>query len=140
MSVGSNLQEMENVVTKGAAASEAMPKAGSNASGVSTPGQTGTYEDLGGPTPENYKADDNSAKLNEPKIATVKDIVNKGAKPAEPMKKGMKEEEEVEGEVVAEEEEVSEEETTEETEVVAEEETTEEEVVSEEENPSRIQH
>ena len=130
MSVGSNLQEMENVVTKGAAASEAMPKSGSNASGVSTPGQTGSYEDLGGPTPENYKADDNSAKLNEPKIATVKDIVNKGAKPAEAMPKGMKEEEEVEGEVVAEEE-VSEEETNEE--VVAEEETTEEEVVSEEE-------
>ena len=54
MSVGSNLQEMENVVTKGAAASESMPKAGSNASGVSTPGQTGNWEDLGGPTPENY--------------------------------------------------------------------------------------
>jgi hypothetical protein len=131
MSVGSNLQEMENVVTKGAAASEAMPKSGSNASGVSTPGQTGSYEDLGGPTPENYKADDNSAKLNEPKIATVKDIVNRGAKPAEAMPKGMKEEEEVEGEVVEEEETtasaedvVSEEETSEDeaTEVVAEEE------------------
>jgi len=131
MSVGSNLQEMENVVTKGAAASEAMPKAGSNASGVSTPGQTGSYEDLGGPTPENYKVDDNSAKIAEPKIATVKDIVNRGAKPAEPMPKGMKEEEEVEGEVVEEEETtasaedvVSEEETSEDeaTEVVAEEE------------------
>jgi hypothetical protein len=48
--------------------------------------------------------------------------VNRGAKPAEPMPKGMKEEEEVEGEVVSEEE-VSEEETTE---VVAEEEVTEE--------------
>jgi hypothetical protein len=125
MSVGSNLQEMENVVTKGAAAAESMPKAGSNASGVSTPGQ-GTYEDLGGPTPENYRADDNSAKLKEPTLATVKDIVNKGAKPAEAMPKGMKEEEEVEGEVV------SEEETTEE-EVVSEEETTDEEVVAEEE-------
>ena len=129
MSVGSNLQEMENVVTKGAAASEAMPKSGSNASGVSTPGQTGSYEDLGGPTPENYKVDDDSAKLHEPKIATVKDIVNRGAKPAEPMPKGMKEEEEVEGEVVEEEETtasaedvVSEEETTEEAEVVTEEE------------------
>jgi len=122
MSVGSNLQEMENVVTKGAAASEPMPKTGSNASGVSTPGQTGNWEDLGGPTPENYKADDNSAKLAEPKIATVKDIVNRGAKPAEPMPKGMKEEEEVEGEVVSEEE-VSEEETTE---VVTEEEVSEE--------------
>ena len=126
MSVGSNLQEMENVVTKGSAASESMPKAGSNASGVSTPGQTGNWEDLGGPTPENYKVDDNSAKLKEPTISSVKDVVNRGAKPAESMPKGMKEEEEVEGEVVAEEE------TTEE-EVVAEEETTEEEVVAEEE-------
>jgi hypothetical protein len=128
MSVGSNLQEMENVVTKGAAASEPMSKAGSNASGVSTPGQTGNWEDLGGPTPENYKVDDNSAKLAEPKIATVKDIVNRGAKPAEPMPTGMKEEEEVEGEVVEEEETTASAE-----EVVAEEETSEEEVVSEEE-------
>ena len=126
MSVGSNLQEMENVVTKGSAASESMPKAGSNASGVSTPGQTGNWEDLGGPTPENYKVDDNSAKLKEPSIASVKDVVNRGAKPAESMPKGMKEEEEIEGE------EISEEETTEE-EIVAEEETTEEEVVAEEE-------
>ena len=132
MSVGSNLQEMENVVTKGAAAADPMPKSGSNASGVTTPGQTGSYEDLGGPTPENYRADDNSAKLSEPKIATVKDIVNRGAKPAEPMPKGMKEEEEVEGEVVSEEE-TTEEETTQE--VVAEEEVAEEseEVVFEEE-------
>ena len=128
MSVGSNLQEMENVVTKGAAASEAMPKSGSNASGVSTPGQTGSYEDLGGPTPENYKVDDDSAKLKEPKIATVKDIVNRGAKPAEPMPKGMKEEEEVEGEVVEEEETTASAE-----DVVSEEETTEAEVVEEEE-------
>ena len=128
MSVGSNLQEMENVVTKGAAASEVMPKSGSNASGVSTPGQTGSYEDLGGPTPENYKVDDNSAKLAEPKIATVKDIVNRGAKPAEPMPKGMKEEEQVEGEVVEEEETTASAE-----DVVSEEETSEEEVVSEEE-------
>ena len=128
MSVGSNLQEMENVVTKGAAASEAMSKAGSNASGVSTPGQTGNWEDLGGPTPENYKVDDNSAKLAEPKIATVKDIVNRGAKPAEPMPSGMKEEEEVEGEVVEEEETTASAE-----DVVSEEETSDEEVVSEEE-------
>ena len=121
MSVGSNLQEMENVVTKGAAAAESMPKAGSNASGVSTPGQ-GTYEDLGGPTPDNYRADDDSAKLKEPTLATVKDIVNKGAKPAEAMPKGMKEEEEVEGEVVSEEETTEEEVVSEEEEVVAEEE------------------
>ena len=128
MSVGSNLQEMENVVTKGAAASEPMSKAGSNASGVLAPGQTGNWEDLGGPTPENYKVDDNSAKLAEPKIATVKDIVNRGAKPAEPMPSGMKEEEEVAGEVVEEEETTASAE-----DVVSEEETSEEEVVSEEE-------
>ena len=134
MSVGSNLQEMENVVTKNAAAAEPMPKSGSNASGVSTPGQ-GTYEDLGGPTPENYKVDDNSAKLAEPKIATVKDIVNRGAKPAEPMPKGMKEEEEVEGEVVEEEETTASAE-----EVVSEEETTEEEVVTEEEEAPEAEY
>src|SRR5210317_40884 len=120
MSVGSNLQEMENVVTKGSAASESMPKAGSNASGVSTPGQTGNWEDLGGPTPENYKVDDNSAKLKEPTISSVKDVVNRGAKPAESMPKGMKEEEEVEGEVVAEEETTEEEVVAEEEKVVAE--------------------
>jgi len=112
MSVGSNLQEMENVVTKNAAAAEPMQKLSH-----STPGQP-SVEDLGGPTPENYRADDDSAKLKEPSIATVADVVKRGAKPAEPMPKGMKEEEEVEGEVVAEEE-VSEEDTTE---VVAEEE------------------
>ena len=135
MSVGSNLQEMENVVTKGAAASEPMSKAGSNASGVSTPGQTGNWEDLGGPTPENYKVDDNSAKLAEPKIATVKDIVNRGAKPAEPMPKGMKEEEQVEGEVVEEEETTASAE-----DVVSEEETSEEEVVSEEEQAPEAEY
>ena len=111
MSVGSTLQEMENVVTKGAAAAEPMQKLSGG-----TPGQP-AVEDLGGPTPENYRADDDSAKLKEPSIATVADVVKRGAKPAEPMPKGMKEEEEVEGEVVAE----------------AEEETTEEEVVAEEE-------
>ena len=121
MSVGNDLQEMENVVTKGAAKAEPMP----TLSG-STPGQP-AVEDLGGPTPENYKTDDDSAKLAEPKIATVKDIVNKGAGKADPMPKGVKEEEEVEGEVVAEEEEET---STEE--VVSEEETTEEEVVEEE--------
>ena len=135
MSVGSNLQEMENVVTKGAAASEPMSKAGSNASGVLAPGQTGNWEDLGGPTPENYKVDDNSAKLAEPKIATVKDIVNRGAKPAEPMPKGMKEEEEVEGEVVEEEETTASAE-----DVVSEEETSEEEVVSEEEQAPEAEY
>ena len=132
MSVGSNLQEMENVVTKGAAAADPMPSSGSNASGVMAPGQTGNWEDLGGPTPENYRPDDESATLKTPgsTLSQVRDVVNAKAKPADPMPKGMKEEEEVEGEVVAEEDAVSEEETT--TEVVAEEEAVEEEVETEE--------
>jgi hypothetical protein len=120
MSVGNDLQEMENVVTKSAAKAEPMP----TLSG-STPGQP-AVEDLGGPTPENYKADDDSARIKEPKIATVKDIAKRAAVQAEPMPKGMKEEEEVEGEVVSEEEEET---STEE--VVSEEETVEEEVVEE---------
>jgi len=42
----------------------------------------GSVEDLGGPTPDNYKPDNDSAKLREPKVATVKDVVNRGAKAA----------------------------------------------------------
>ena len=121
----------ENVVTKGAAKGEPL------ASGPqgSTPGQ-GAVEDLGGPTPENYKPDDDSAKLKTPTLSQVKDVVNKGAKPAEKAK-GVKEEEEKPEEVVSEEpakeEEtvVAEEPAKEGEEVVAEEETSEEEVVAE---------
>ena len=123
---------MENVVTKGAKSADPMPILS-----LTTPGQSVAYEDLGGPTPENSKPDDDSNKLKTPgtTLKQVKDIVSKGAKPADPMPAGMKEEEEVEGDVVAEtevseDEVVSEEEATEteETqEVVAEEETTEEE-------------
>ena len=138
MSVGQNLQEMENVVTKGAKPADPQQKGLS----ISTPGQA-AVEDLGGPTPENSRPDDDSNKLKTPgtTLKQVKDIVNKGAKPADPQPTGMKEEENVEGEVVAEDPEiseddvVSEEETAEvdETqEVVAEEEATEEEVVEEE--------
>ena len=125
---------MENVVTKGAKPAEPMQK-------LTTGGTPPTVEDLGGPTPENYKPDDDSAKLKDAGaiLKQVKDIVNKGAKPAEPMKSsGMKEEEaEIEGEVVAEEPAVAEEEevvaeepvASEESEVVAEEEEVEEEEV-----------
>ena len=122
----------ENVVTKGAKPAEPMPK-------LTTGGTPATWEDLGGPTPENSKPDDDSNKIKDPgaTLKQVRDIINKAAKPAEPIKKGsVKEEEvEVEGEVVAEEpvkeEEVVAEEETSEKEVVAEEETTEEEVVAE---------
>ena len=80
----------------------------------------GSVEDLGGPTPYNYKTDDDSAKLKTPgaSLKQVKDVVNKGAKPADPMK-GMKENEEISDEVIEEEEVTTDE-------VVAEEETTEE--------------
>ncbi len=130
MSVGNDLQKMENieenVVTKGAKPAEPMQK-------LSTGGTPATWEDLGGPTPQNYKPDDDSSKLKDAgsPLKQVKDIVNKGAKSAEPAKKldkgAVKEEEEKPEDQV-----VSEEETTEE-EVVAEEETSTEEVVAEEE-------
>ena len=81
MSVGSNLQEMENVVTKGAAPAEPMPKL---STGIA-PGQTGAWEDLGGPTPDNYRPDDDSAKLNTPgaTLQQVKNVVNAKAGAAE---------------------------------------------------------
>ena len=119
MSRGKKLQEMEvktpqskTAVNAGAKPAEAMPK-------LTTGGTPPTYEDLGGPTPENYRVDDDSAKLKTPggTLKQVKDVVNKGAKSADPMK-GMKEEEEVSAEATIEEEEVSTEE------VVAEEEST----------------
>ena len=124
MSRDKQLQEMEvgtkqskTAVNAGAKAADPMP----SLSGA-TPGQTGSWEDLGGPTPDNYKSDDDSAKLKTGEgLKQVKDVVNKGAKAAEPMK-GMKEEEELEDEELIEEES---EEVTEE-EVVAEEEVTEE--------------
>ena len=127
-----DLQEMEvgtkqskTAVNSGAKPADPMPT-------MADPGtQLGSVEDLGGPTPENYKPDDDSAKLKEPgaTLKQVKDVVNKGAKPADSMPKmanPVKEEEEIEDEVVAEEE-------TAEEEVVAEEETTEEETVAEKE-------
>ena len=106
MSRGKNLQEMENAVTAGAKPAEPMQ----TMAGVS-------YEDLGGPTPENSKPDDDSNKLKDPAgdgayAANLKSV--KGF-----MSKVKKEEVETEEEVVAEdqtsEEVVAEEETVEET-------------------------
>ena len=134
-----DLQEMEvgtkqskTAVNAGAKAGDPMPK-------LTTGGTTPNVEDLGGPTPDNYKPDDNSAKLKTPgaSLKQVKDVVNKGAKSGSLPKdeKPGTNEEVVSDESVIEEEEVTtdevvaEEETSEE--VVAEEETTEEEVVEE---------
>ena len=105
-----DLQEMEvgtkqskTAVNAGAKAAEAMPK-------LSDPGtQLGSVEDLGGPTPENYRSDDDSAKLKTPgaTLKQVRDVVNKGAKGADAMK-AVKEEEELKDEEVLAEAEVEE--------------------------------
>ena len=107
MSRGTKLQEMEQsktAVNANAAAAQPLPKEGSNASGVSTPGNTPPFEDLGGPTPENNSPYGDSNKLKTPgkTLKQVKDVVNKGAKPAEGMPTMKKEDEELQGEVVAE--------------------------------------
>ena len=114
-----DLQEMEvgtkqskGPVTANAKAGDPMPK-------LTTGGTPASYEDLGGPSPDNYKPDNDSAKIKEPKIKTVKDVVNKGAKPADPMPQGLKSGDEVElednQEIVAETEETTEETVEEET-------------------------
>jgi len=110
MSVGKDLQEMEVGTQQSKTAVNANAKAG-------MPMDTsvaGSYEDLGGPTPENYKPDDDSSKLKtDGTLKSVSNVVNKGAKPGMPMDTSISgkkmEEAEVEGEVVAEEEQVVEE-------------------------------
>ena len=75
---------MENVVTKGAKAADQMEKVPTSV----VPGQS--IEDLGGPTPENYTNEpEGSAKLKDAAapLKQVKDVVNKGAKSADPMQK-----------------------------------------------------
>ena len=76
----------ENQVTAGAGKADPMIPSGAQ------------VEDLGGPTPENYRPDDDSAKLKDPAatLAQVKDIVNAKAAKAE--------EAEPEGDVIEEEE------------------------------------
>ena len=143
MSSDKNLQEMEagtkqssTAVNSGASAGDPMPK-------LTTGGTPQSWEDLGGPSPTNYKPDDNSAALKTPgsTLKQVKDVVTnrKGKKEGnlpDDVTVGKKlnnvpEEEEVkleaDQEVVAEDEVTTDE-------VVAEEESTEtEEVVAEEE-------
>ena len=120
------MEQSKTAVNANAKPAEAMPKLSPSGEGLS-----GSYEDLGGPTPENYKPDDDSAKLREPKIKTVADVVNKGSKPAEAMDSSKKntygEEAEVEEETLEEEETSTEE-------IVAEEETVEEYNVEEDVN------
>ena len=78
MSRGQNLQEME----VGTAQSKTAVNANAKPGMPMDTSVAGSVEDLGGPTPDNYKPDNDSAKLREPKVATVKDVVNRGAKAA----------------------------------------------------------
>ena len=97
MSVGDYLQEMENVVTKNAQPGEGMQRLSVNI----PPGQTGGWEDLGGPTPQTSRPTDDSNKLNTPgaTLKKVKDIVTQHAREEleydedEELLEGMKEEE-----------------------------------------------
>ena len=121
-------QQSKSAVNANAKPGDPMPK-------LTTGGTPASYEDLGGPTPENYKPDDDSAKIKEPggTLKQVKDVVNKGAKPAEPMKsKGYKMEEE-EVELEDQQEVVAEDETSAETDEVVAEAETEEDAITEEE-------
>jgi len=136
MSSGTELQEMEvgtkqskTAVNANAKPGEPMPDGPQG----STPGNTAQVEDLGGPTPDNYSPTNDSAKLKPAggTLKQVRDVVNKGAKPAEPLKSGDEVELEADQEVVSEEPATEEEVTVVAEEEIAEEETTEEEVVAE---------
>jgi hypothetical protein len=92
MSIGNDLQEMEvstkksvTAVNRGAKPSEAMPKL---STGI-VDGQSGNWEDLGGPTPFNSRSTDDSNKLSTPgkTLKQVSNVVNKGAKAADAMQK-----------------------------------------------------
>ncbi len=133
MSSDTQLQAMEEDVkqSKTAVNANAAPGDQSIPSPVSgTPGNEPPFEDLGGPTPENYSPTNDSAKLKTPAgtLKQVRDVVNKNAVKAEETEASndsvIEEEETTTDEVVAEEETTTDE-------VVSEEETTEEEVVAE---------
>jgi len=144
MSSDKNLQKMERdivneitepsqsktAVNANAAPGNPLPKEGSNASGVSTPGNTPPFEDLGGPTVDNASPTNDSAKLKDPagSLKQVRDVVTKKGAKADPMK-GLNSGDEVE--IKDDQEVVAEEPAVEEDQVVAEAETTEEEVVAE---------
>jgi len=106
-------KQSSTAVNAGAKAGDPMQKLAPGA----VAGQTGSWEDLGGPTPENYRSDDNSAELKTPgkTLQQVRNVVNKGAKAADPMKglkksDAVKEEEEVDSEDLLDEEEILEDE------------------------------
>jgi len=92
---------MDNVVSKGAKPADPMQTLQNDGS------QLGSIEDLGGPTPENYRPDDDSAKLKDPgaSLKQVRDVVNSKAVAKESVEEDAEElveaeyEEEVEEEI-----------------------------------------
>ncbi|MDW7641047.1 MAG: hypothetical protein SCG72_01435 [Nitrosarchaeum sp.] len=90
------LQEMEVGTKQSRTAVNANAKAAepmTQLTGNIPDGQSISYQDCGGPTPDNYKPDDDSAKLSiGSTLKQVRDVVTRGAKAAEAMK--MKEEKE----------------------------------------------
>ena len=97
-------QSMTAVNANAAPGDKALPKQ------LSAPDNNPPFEDLGGPTPENYSPTNASAKLKPAggTLKQVKDVVNKGATPAMPMQKlkgaiAQTEEEEMDAEATLEE-------------------------------------
>ena len=89
MSVGNDLQEMEvstkksvTAVNKGAKSGEGMHKAT-----IPGEGLVNGVEDLGGPTPQNSKPNDESNKYKTPaaRLKAVRDVQHRGAKGPDPM-------------------------------------------------------
>ena len=120
-----DLQEMEVGTKQSKGPVNANAKAGDPMKGLSDPGKglSTSWEDLGGPTPENYKPDNDSGKLKTPggTIKQVSDVVT-NRKPGQsassdtatpkmknPLKSGDEVELEADQEVVSETEEVAEE-------------------------------
>ena len=94
MSVGNDLQEMEvstkksvTAVNSGAKSAEGMHKAT-----IPGEGLVAGVEDLGGPTPQNSKPDDESNKYKTPtgKLKAVRDVQHRGAKSPDPMQQANK--------------------------------------------------
>ena len=109
MSRGTKLQEMEVKTQQSKTVVNANAKPGDPMPTMADPGtQLGNVEDLGGPTPENSKPDDDSNKLKTPgaTLKQVKDVVNKGAAAAEAVSDEVEEGQEVVAEEPAQEEEV----------------------------------
>lgn len=90
MSAGSNLQEMEVSTKKSVTAvnSGAKPAESRPSFDAKVEGQSGSWEDLGGPTPTGENSplgDSNKLKTPGATLKAVRNVVNKGAKAADAM-------------------------------------------------------